>query len=201
MARADVITLVQAIANQQADATTVQRFYDDIAYDLAVREIVTNVSLVAVVAGTASIALPTAAIDILAAFYDDRILSIERPMDMAYTNGEQWRDISGPPLAIIREGESARSFTLFPNPDRPSDPSLFIHGAPLGVDFPNESVTLIHTEKRDNLPIWLELPVAFLILEREFNRESDHKDVNFAAACKEMAILLFQMVEVVWPQT
>jgi hypothetical protein len=44
------------------------------------------------------------------------------------------------------------------------------------------------------VPALLELPLALLILDREFSRESDHRDVTFAQAAAELAAVFLAFV-------
>lgn len=70
-------------------------------------------------------------------------------------------------------------------------------GEPLGEGFPDNSGAIIYSEKRtESLTEWLALPVALEMLGKEFSRSSDHQDIQFADACKELSELFFQFARV-----
>ena len=81
-----------------------------------------------------------------------------------------------------------------PAPDKPSKPFVVTYGEPTGRDYPPYAIMVLHTELRSLVPDWLELPVAFEILAREYRRESDHRDDAFATLCQRFADLLYAMV-------
>ena len=193
MSRADVTQLVQDVSNSQADSVAVERYYDDIVNELGTSEIITNAGLISASVGTAVYTLPTDGIKLLLAIYDDTNLSIESRESLDVINTE-WRTEKGNPLSIIPEGEDDRSFRLYPEPDVASASFIPIFGSPVGADYPNDSIMAIYTERRDNLPIWLELPLVFEILFREFSRHSNHTDILFASMCQRLSIALFKMV-------
>jgi len=49
-------------------------------------------------------------------------------------------------------------------------------------------------ERRDDLPSWMDVPLALGVLAREYERESDHRDAVFAAACRQMSSTLLALV-------
>ncbi len=53
---------------------------------------------------------------------------------------------------------------------------------------------MIATETRDGYPEWLNLPLALLVLAREFARESDHRDPAFSTACAQLGKVALAMV-------
>lgn len=194
MSRSDVLALCQSLSTDQADATAIDKYYDEAVADLGRAEWLVAASLVAVTAGTNQYTPPTATVDLLAVYYDDRLLAKENLRALEAIN-PQWRDERGTPRAYVIEDETSKQFRLYPTPTVSSKDFSFVFGAPLGVDFPEYAVCVTHTETRETLPKWLELPVAFEILQREFARESDHKDMKFSEACKMLAAALLKMVE------
>lgn len=193
MAKADVLTLIQDLSSGQADAAAIDRFYDDVIRDLGQRPWLAQATLIAITAGTTVYTPATSVIRILDVYYDDHVLRKATKQELESTNA-QWRDEHGTPIVHITEDESAKDFRLYPNPEVSSKDFIFLFGSPFGLDYPEYAVAIVHTETRINLPAWLEMPVAFEILRREFMRESDHKDTEFAGACGQLADLLFLLV-------
>lgn len=193
MPKSDVLQLVQDLSNGLADVTTSERYYHDTVFDLGKRNFLTNATLIPVVAGTGSYAFPVGAIDLLGLFYDDKQLDLLPLRDLEWID-PHWRDAEGPPEGYVRQDENDKTFRLYPEPDLPSKDFIFLLGSPLGLDYPEYSLAAIHTETRNDLPAWLELPVAFRILSFEFERESAHRDPAFAKLCNELSQILLLMV-------
>ena len=190
MSRAIILALVQSLSNQQATAAAIDRYYDDVVRDLGQRPWLTEASLVAVTANTSQYTLDTSVIRVLDMYYDDHVVRMSDLREMESIN-PRWRDETGTPISYIVEDETAKVFRLYKNPDRTSKDFSFIFGSPLGLDYPEYSVAIVHTQTRETLPDWLNLPVAFEILHREFMRESNHKDLEFSKVCKQLAQLFF----------
>ena len=193
MSKADVLQLVQDLATNQADATAIDRFYVDVIKDLGQREWLVQASLVAVTAGTAEYEPPTGTVHILQVYYDNRALAYTDLLQIEALN-PQWRDDRGTPVAFVVETKDGKKFDLFPKPTVNSKDFVFVFGEPLGLDFSEYAVMVVHTETREDLPLWLEMPVAFEILKREFSHESDHQDLEFAKVCGELSALMFNLV-------
>jgi hypothetical protein len=94
----------------------------------------------------------------------------------------------------VVEDEAHRTFRLYPTPVTTSKSFIFLNGQPLGLDFPAYAVVVFHTETRQDLPAWLELPVALEVAAREMERESNHRHLPFAATAHQLASVLFSMV-------
>lgn len=90
----------------------------------------------------------------------------------------QWRAGVSSPKAITYSHEDQPDFRLVPTPGSP------------------DTLKIIRTEFRDDVPVWLELPIAFEVMSREFGRESDHQDLAFAEATAKVALLMFQLLGV-----
>lgn len=193
MSRSDVLQLCQDLCTNQADAIALTKFYDEVVSDLGREEWLVEVALIATTAGTSQYAPPEPVIELLCVYYDDRLLSKERVRALEAVN-PNWRDERGTPRAYVVEDESNTRFRLYPKPEVDSKDFIFMFGSPLGLDFPEYAVAAVLTELREDLPLWLEMPVAFAILAREFARESDHTDMAFADACKKVSQILMQMV-------
>lgn len=194
MPKADVLAFVQSIANSQADASTIERYYRDVVFDLCQRGFVTNVTGVQVTSGQSEINIPADVIEMLGVIFDDRILDRITNKDQLAWISRTWRDDKGMPVAWVADDEAVKEVRLYPTPDLPTKDVIPVHGAPLGQDYAGYSAVLLHTERRDDLPVWLETVAAFQILSMEFSRESDHRDPLMAMICQQMANFLFQLV-------
>lgn len=193
MPRSDVITLCQDLCTNQADEAALTKFYDEVISDLGRAEWLVTAELLATTAGTNQYNPATTVVEILYVFYDDRLLYKENLRALEAIN-PQWRDERGAPRAYVIEDETNNQFRLYPTPVVDSKDFIFAFGSPLGLDFPEYAVVVVQTETREVLPEWLEFPIAFEILAREFARESDHVDHEFAKACKSIADILMRMV-------
>lgn len=193
MAKSDVLDLVDTLSRARADRDICSTYYDDIVYEMALQGTLTAASLVATTADNASYDLPATAVTVLAAVYDTFQLPHTSLKELEAIN-PTWRSEVGDPIAFVTEDEPVRTVRLYPIPDRTSKDFIFMFGSPLGLDFPEYSLALLHTETRTNLATYFDLPVALEILAREFNRESDHKDSEFAEVCRSLAQSTMQMV-------
>jgi hypothetical protein len=194
MSRATTLTLTQDFAAGLADVTSIDRYYDDVVFQLGAQPWLTESTLVAVDEDTATYSLPDKAVRLLHLFYDDAHL-MEESLDTLSWQHPDWRDQRGRPLGYTRLGETARTIRLWPTPDVSSKDFIFLMGAPFGRDFPEYAVVMLHTEVRDDLPAWLELPVALRVLAREFSQESDHRDTTFAEAATRLADTFMEMLK------
>ncbi len=191
MSRATVLQLVDDLSVDVAYSATADQFYDDIVHELAMQAVFTRATLRPITAGTGAVTLPDSGIELLYAVYDDRILAktTRRQLEMLSSH---WRDHRGTPVAYNEELENDQTLRLYPVPEIGSKAFSFVFGEPLGRDFPEYSVTLVHTENEE-LPEWMDLPMALEILAREFSRESDHRDLEAAEACRQLATLTMFM--------
>lgn len=197
MAKADVTALVSTIANGASDATTVSDFYDDVIEDIG-RGVfpgvlsITSAAFVAAVADTRTYTLPTAAIRPLAVIYDDMELAEDEAMQAADVDAV-WRALRGKPLAYVRTDETVRTIALVPTPD--------VSGASItgltpfdNTGFPTGNLTVLYTDRGPDFTADEELPVALLVLSREFRRDSDHCDTDLADMAAKLGDLLLRGV-------
>jgi len=189
MSKASVLSLVQTLSTNQADAAACAQFYDDVVLDLARRPTgLVNGTLLAAGPGhdsspEHSYLLPITAVVPLQFIYDDAVLPETTPAELQ-TFDPDWRSRTRRPLVVERFDVGMRRFRLVPQPTTPTAPTwLFMFGAPFGIDFPDSVVGVIHTETRQDLPSYFEPAVAWLILAREFSRDSNHQNMNFADRC------------------
>ncbi len=202
MPKAEVLNLVRVLSNEQADLALCDRFYDEVVLDLGKMPILITASIVPLDQDAASsptspessYVLPENAIEALQFVYDDRMLQFATDRELGMFS-RLWRSIVGTPQAVYRGDIGSRRFRLVPLPDRPSEPFIFIFGMPMDAAYPQYSVVVFHTDNRQVVPIYLELPIAFFILGREFSRSSDHQDLAFAAQCATSATALLEMAQ------
>jgi hypothetical protein len=193
MAKADVLQLVDEMALNQVDATIIEGYYADAIVELAVLGFFSTITLIEVTKDQGVYAFPEKSTNIVEAFYDDTILYRET------VNGLQaevpnWRDASGRPVAFTSESETARTLRLYPVPDLPSRDFSFLLGSPMGTDFPEYAIGAILNETVTDAQDYLDLVLAFLILSKEYKRESDHTDFRFADLCAQFADFILGVI-------
>ena len=184
MAKSDVVTLVDNLSLSVTDATEVGVLYDEVVRELGFMELLTSVEVQQVDGGQATVVLE-----------DDTVMALDvytsdgGRLDRTSTNavkavfGNQWRHLVGSPVAYVKDHEDENVIRLVPTPSG------------------SEVVTIIRTDARDDVPVWLELPLALEVLSREMARESNHQDVKFAAAASGLARMLFQLLGVAFTGT
>lgn len=194
MSKSTVLTLVDDMTlGASVGSPVVSSYYDRVVEDLARFPWLTTMSLIPVVAGTSSYQLSNAQAKIIGMFYDRRQLG-KLTIAEAESLNRYWRNEQGDPHSYIEEGEAVKTFRLYPSPIFTSKSQVFPNSRPFGIDFPAYTLLVIHTGTRTDLPTWLELPVALEVAARELERESPHRDLEWAQAAHNMASLLFEMV-------
>jgi len=193
MSKADVLSLITSFSNGQADSTSISEFYDNTQSDLSRHPWLVGCHLAAVSPNTGEFTLTATEGKLLAVFYDNRLLSRETERSLEQRN-PNWRDEFGTPIAYMVEDEPAKTFRTYPVPHLPSKPFSFIYGEPLGRDFPLYSVAYFVTEMRTDVPAWLEMALAWRVMEREYSRESTHRDDNLAQVAQQLSDMLLAMV-------
>lgn len=194
MTRANTLSLVTSLSNSQADVgvNAGSRFYDEAVLELARRGWTSNTSVQQVTAGTASYSPPSTTVDLLAVIWDETQLMLATLQEIEWVD-PLWRDQQGSPSSFVVEDEDKKSFRLWPTPDVGSaSPPAPPNG--LGADFPVNALLLLITESRTDVQPYLDLPLAFAVLAREFRRQAVHRDPNFAEACGQFSQLLLRMV-------
>lgn len=177
MSRADVLELVQNLSALQSNDTEASRYYDEVVRDLGHYEILTSVERRSYDTGDAGIyQMSTDAIRILELAWNHRRLDRTNEITLRSAFGASWAQRRGEPVAVTEANVSMGLMQLAPTP---------LH---------NGDIDVVRTEMRENLPYWLELPVALLILGREFMRESNHQDLKFAKAASELGTLFLQIL-------
>jgi hypothetical protein len=179
MAKADVLSLVTTLSVSQDNTTESSIFYDEIVREMGFFDILTGTETINVTSGVATYDLAANTIRAIE-FHSAHsgFLTKSDGKGLSSLFGAAWRNKVGTPLAVTMDQEDDDAFRLVPTPDA------------------NDTITVIRTEFREDVPVWLELPIAFEILHREFMRESDHQDLEYSGFCKNMSVLLFQLVGV-----
>lgn len=175
---ADVQTIVNLLSNGQADTNLFALQYSDVVNTLGPMKWHTTTSTVNVTEGTPLIALPAALLNLITIVFDGQALSQLEHRELEVLNFG-WRNAVGTPIAYTLEDLPAQQAELYPAPYSTSPPTA----------------TAIYVESRTNVLPILTLPVALLVLQREFVRESDHTDVEFGNLCGTLGNLLLQMLE------
>lgn len=165
---ATVQTLVTDLSNGEADITECGRIYEDVLANLS--------TLPVLVQFTASIApvsgnVASPGTSLLLAFYNNIQLG-ELSLREADWLVPNWRETVGTPYNFVRESISTTTFQLVPQPND------------------NHDAQTITTYTTETLPVWLQLPVALLVLADEYGRESDHQNIEIANACRELGMFL-----------
>lgn len=170
--------IVNLLSNGQADTNLFQLQYNDVVNTLGPKRWHTTTAIVNVTEGTPLITLPASLLDLIKIIYDGKSCSLLELREVEVLNSG-WRNAVGTPIAYIEEAESAQTVELYPAPYTNSPPTALA----------------IYVESRANVLPILTLPVALLVLQREFSRESDHTSVDFANLCGELGMMLLDMLD------
>lgn len=179
MARSDVLTLVDTFSLSVADATESGIYYDEIVRELGFSEVLTSTEVQSVSAQQGTLTLAPDTIRAL-----EMYSSAVGKLDTTNTNalraiyGNSWKRLGGTTVAYSQDEENDNTVRLAP-----------VSANPI-------TMTIVRTDARTDVPVWLELPIALEILSREMSRESDHQDVKFAVACAKVGQLLFNLLGV-----
>jgi hypothetical protein len=193
MSKSTVLQLIDDIAFGMESASPVGAFYDDLMWDAARWGVSTNVVLIPATARFPTYTTPANEARIYGIFYDDVLLSLMTLRQLEAVNA-QWRDELGRSRSYISQDEPEHSFTVYPTPNEDSQSFVFLFGSPLGRDFPARALGAIIGERRDDLPGWLDIPLALSVLGREYERDSEHADPTFAKACRSIGAQLLALV-------
>lgn len=193
MSRASALALAGELAGGQASPTHLEQFYDDTVLDVAKQALFNVLEIVPASAGVGLYAKPEHVVAMLAAFYDDTMLSLVTQRSLEATTPD-WRDVLGTPACYMIEDLSHDQFRVFPTPTLAGGPVIPMHGQPFGLDYPSGTLAVLGSDKLEDMPEWMDLPLALTVLAREFGRPSQHMDQVFAGACKSLAAMLLMMV-------
>ncbi len=195
MSRSSTLALVRSLTLVPPDAGTLDRYYDETVLELGDDPLLFEATLLPVSLDQATFTLPDFAARLQSVFYDNRALDAASLQEMQAIS-PQWRDARRDPCTYVTEGETERTFRLFPQPTQPSQAFSFVTGSPLGVDFPAYAVLVVQTTHPGDAPDLLDLLIAHRILSREFARESQHQDLEYAQRCELLYQVLLAMLRV-----
>ncbi len=195
MSRSTCLGLVRSLTLVPPDEGTLDRYYDETLIDIGTDPFLFEATLLPVSLDQHTFTLPDFAVNLQSVWYDDRALDAATLQHMQAIS-PQWRDAQNQPCTYVTEQETERTFRLFPRPTHPSKDFIFLTGSPFGIDFPSYSVAVLHTTHPSDAPDLLDLMIAHRILAREFSRESQHQDLEYAQRCEILYQLLRQMLRV-----
>lgn len=197
MPKTDTLNLVALLSNGMADAIASESFYNDTMVELAQEDWTTNAIIVALTKGKSEKDLSgTAFVNLKGFIYDDSEIDLASQTEIESIDSE-WRDAVGRTTSYIIEDGNVKTIALYPAPDLPSNPDLGLYGEPLGLDYPTYSGVLFYSYPAlDPLQpqYYLELIIALRVLNREFTRESDHIDSEFATVAQTLMSLFKGML-------
>lgn len=182
--KATVLDLVTSLSYGLADTAEIDRIWGELIIDLAndPRQFFSNVvgldsGTVADLRDQEQLELPAASNigRVIALFYQGRQLSREDERTFA-TKQRTWPDRIGRPVAFTTDQRGDRFLRLFPKNDT----------------FDVNSVVLFYTQsvRTTSIQDFYALPLALLVLAREFERESNHRDMDFSKACRALGTQL-----------
>lgn len=190
----EVLALADFLSGTLADQTECGRLFDEVMQELAhdarawcSQVAVSSTGLTTDFSDPDQYELRSAVVKLLGVFYSGRQLSEERIHCLAGSN-PHWREESGEPWAYTREGENGRTLRLYPKPR-----NVPVTGQSLTTY--TDAPLYLYTDVRTTLiPDILCLPLTLLVLAREFERESHHRDQPTAEIWRAMAQQLMNRV-------
>lgn len=195
MTKNEILVLIQDIARDQATATTISDYYDEVIEELGKikNPPIVERELFTVTAGTATYDYPAESIELLYVFRDTDPLLVTTKDSLESYNIE-WRSDSGNPIAYKTDHEDSDKFRLYPNPDTTSTALGIGATEPFGDDFPANMGATIHSDSRETgISDMIGLYVAFRVLYKEFHRPSNHQDTEWAELHKSIANVFYHM--------
>lgn len=174
MSKADVLALVDELVLKPDTSGDAERFYDDVIRELGFREYLCSTRVQTVQAGAPNYTIAADTIRVLESHLDQTgRLDPVKGRTLRATYGAEWRARTGSPYHLTRTDTSSNVVRLFPIPDCDS------------------LLTFIRTFTPDDVPYWLELPIALEVTSRLLIRESANQDIDFATQAKRLASLMF----------
>ena len=119
-------------------------------------------------------------------FYDEHALTWETQRSMEALD-PTWRNRRHTPVAYITDNVDDRQIRLWPPSDINCEELGWLYSrcridtSPDGINF--------------DQPSGMDMPLAFLVLAREYSRESPHRDMTFAGICEGIGQRMLTMVE------
>lgn len=191
MSRGSCLIIVQDLARQQAIQEQIDRFYTEVAYELGQQGVFCGVLGVEAQRGVSEYEVPAPGVTAFGYLYDGHWMD-QTDLRSIESVSAYWRGRNLHPFAVTKEGKDAKAFQLYPSPQ--VDGSIIVNPDSLGADFPRYDVHVIAGVAQTDLPDWVDLPVAYAVLAREYMRESNHMDHELAAMFKQLSELFFSMM-------
>lgn len=178
MAKADVLALAQDIG-KFGDPISIEDYYDEIVRELGLLELLVDPVSIGITSELSVYQMPIPVIRTLE-LISERYGTLDRVdrVTLRAVHGTGWTNLKGTPVSFTQELENDNAFRLVPIPDQA------------------ESLIGLVSAVRDDVPYWLELPIALEIVFREYTRESQFQNVEFAQAAGQLAQLFFSLVGV-----
>lgn len=189
--QADVLALVQALSVGQADPILAAQFYSQIVDSWSDKFYLSTANVLTLPSTATEFTMPPEMLALKGIIWDNTELGYCSLRELESLDPE-WRNREGNPIAYNNDVGPAKTIALYPSPWTKSDP--FTGGDPLGAAYPTYSVVLIGSESRNDVPVYYELPLALLILERLYQYESVYKDAELAMMWGEVGRLFLSMV-------
>jgi len=179
MSRTDTLQWVADLSLTKADQTTASQLYDEVVVDLAAEPMrlwFGNFTLTAAALDEELKFVPDDLVKIKAVFYNDHMLSWETKRAMESLDST-WRNRRHTPIAYVTDDVANDMIRLWP----PSDIQC-------------DELGWLYTQRVTDAPSIMDLPMAMLVLAREYERESDHRDMGFAGICRALGNAMLDML-------
>lgn len=173
MAKADVLDLVEDFGVNGVNEDEIDVFYDEIIRELGAFEVLVGTELVSVLSGQAEYMVSGENVKVFEIHHSTRgRLDMVSEQGLRAALGASWMSRTGTPIAATMDQQGGESFRLVPVPNQ------------------DATLTMLVSERKDDVPKWLELIIALQILHREYARESDHQDIQLAQAALALSSIL-----------
>lgn len=185
--------LCTLLSNGQFDVTLFNGFFNATMSRPEVSRFHTTATPITLVEKQTTVNLPSTILNLLTLIYDDTVLSDLELRELESLN-PGWRNTVGSPIAFTRQAETVKSVEVFPAPFKTSPPIIPIHGLPTGEDYTSGNGIAIYAQLAADCLPYLILPIALLVLEREYVRASPHQDYAFGIAAGQLGMQLIKML-------
>ena len=192
--RTEILAFCDFLSAGLAEQNECLRLYSEVLIELAhdprawlSTVAVSNTGLVADNTDPDQLEIRGGVIKLLAMFYSHRQLTEESIGALNGLNAD-WREHVGEPWGYTRQGEEGRMLRLYPKPRR-----LPVTGETLSTST-DSAIALYCDQRTTDVPDVMVLPIALLILAREFERESNHRDQAASEVWRAMATNMLDMI-------